>query len=68
MKTNELKMEIDSAYSAMGLEGEFQNARDLYAWLKTGYINQSQYSILVRYNKEKARELCHWYYNRLEGR
>ena len=34
--------EIKRAYRVLGAQAEFQNERDIKAWLKDGYIDQSQ--------------------------
>lgn len=45
------KDEIIRAYNVLGVQGEFQNERDIEEWFKKGMINESEYEELKRLNR-----------------
>lgn len=53
-----IKSECERGFRVLGADyGYDQNCRDLSEWLQDGYINKSEYSQLLKWNRETWRNL-----------
>ena len=58
MNINDLKMEIDRCFRVLGADRGFdQNATDIIAWHREGFISEDEYVELRSYNRKQYAKL-----------